>query len=83
MSTLSSSHCSASYSSTSNACRQRSTKLPSIPKRFVPVKSAKNSYQNVVLLQDGAVSSTMTPIENESTLKKLKDGLLTATSLEE
>ncbi|RVW32024.1 Glucose-6-phosphate 1-dehydrogenase, chloroplastic [Vitis vinifera] len=83
MSTLSSSHCSASYSSTSNARRQRSTKLSWIPKRFVPVKSARNSYQNVVLLQDGAVSSTMAPIENDSTLKKLKDGLLSATSSEE
>ncbi|XP_034696519.1 glucose-6-phosphate 1-dehydrogenase, chloroplastic isoform X2 [Vitis riparia] len=81
MSTLSSSHCSASYSSTSNARRQRSTKLSSIPKRFVPVKSARNSYQNVVLLQD--VSSTIVPIENDSTLKKLKDGLLSATSSEE
>ncbi|KAJ9709904.1 hypothetical protein PVL29_001406 [Vitis rotundifolia] len=81
MSTLSSSHCSASYSSTFNGRRQRSTKLSSIPKRFVPVKSARNSYQNLVLLQD--VSSTMTPIENDSTLKKLKDGLLSATSSEE
>ncbi|GAV71331.1 G6PD_N domain-containing protein/G6PD_C domain-containing protein [Cephalotus follicularis] len=71
-----------SYSSASsliNAQHHRIT-FSSFPQRFlsakVSVQSLLNSNQNVLLMQDGAVATTVTPLENERPLTKLKDGLL-------
>lgn len=85
MATLSSSpHCSSSIV----FHRHKVVTLSSIhpqslgPRRFsLQSKSKLNS--NVVCMQDGAVASTISPIENETSLKKLKDGLLNVASPED
>ncbi|CAL5398347.1 unnamed protein product [Camellia sinensis] len=95
MSTLSSStHC-RSYSSSSSAYPTSSSNhgyrrisVSSIfPKRFLPrnvsVQSNRKSWSNVVCMQDGVVAATVAPIENESRLKKMKNGLVSVASPEE
>ncbi|KAJ7010113.1 hypothetical protein NC653_000750 [Populus alba x Populus x berolinensis] len=53
-----------------------------IAKRVLPAKvsfhSRRNFHLNVVLMQDGAVATPVTPVENETPFKKLKDGLLSS-----
>ncbi|KAL9406884.1 hypothetical protein Peur_003856 [Populus x canadensis] len=53
-----------------------------IAKRVLPVKvsfhSRRNFHLNVVLMQDGAVATPVTPVENETPFKKLKDGFLSS-----
>ncbi|KAL9386663.1 hypothetical protein Peur_019787 [Populus x canadensis] len=53
-----------------------------IAKRVLPAKvsfhSRRNYHLNVVLMQDGAVATPATPVENETPFKKLKGGLLTS-----
>ncbi|KAL3511469.1 hypothetical protein ACH5RR_030870 [Cinchona calisaya] len=52
-------------------------------KRF-SLQSKPSKYSNVVLcMQDGAVAAAVSPIENETPFKKLKDGLLNVASPEE
>ncbi|XP_059656621.1 glucose-6-phosphate 1-dehydrogenase, chloroplastic [Cornus florida] len=93
MSTLSSSaHCgsySPSYSASSSyksSNLQRAT-LPSIHRSFVSKrvfsKSNRNPYLNVIRMQDGAVAATVTPIQNETPLKKLKDEFVSVKSPDE
>lgn len=84
MSTLSSAH-SASYSSSSSiSCHRQSLKVPSLAKRVLQIKfalnSVRSSFQNAVQMQEGALATTPAPIENKTTLKSLKDGLLSVTS---
>lgn len=84
MSTLSSAH-SASYSSSSSiSCHRQSLKVPSLAKRVPQIKfalnSVRSSFQNAVQMQEGALATTPAPIENKTTLKSLKDGLLSVTS---
>ncbi|KAK3223710.1 hypothetical protein Dsin_010735 [Dipteronia sinensis] len=81
---------SLSSSSLSDGHHQRigfSSSSSSFQQRFRPAKvslqSVRNSNQNVLLMQDGAVATTATPVGNETPFKKLKDGLLSGTSLEE
>ncbi|KAF3432386.1 hypothetical protein FNV43_RR27126 [Rhamnella rubrinervis] len=61
--------------------------VSSIPKRFtaarVSLQSQSVSHDNLVGAQDGAVATMVTPIENETPFKKLKDGLRSITSSEE
>ncbi|XP_057949656.1 glucose-6-phosphate 1-dehydrogenase, chloroplastic-like isoform X2 [Malania oleifera] len=94
MSTLSSTYC-PSYSSSSSSApsaspyspslsRQR-RRVSSIPKISLQAKvflqSQRNPHQILVCMQD--VAATVTPIQNETSLKKLKDGFLSTTSSEE
>lgn len=60
-------------SSISNRCSKNKGFLQSQPKLY---------YSNVVRMQDGAVATKVNIVENESPLKKLKDGLLSVTSSE-
>ncbi|KAJ7945579.1 Glucose-6-phosphate 1-dehydrogenase [Quillaja saponaria] len=59
----------------------------SFPKRFLTAKlsvhSLTNSHQNAVAIQDGAVETTVTPVEGASPIKNLKDGLLSVTPPDE
>ncbi|XP_031272785.1 glucose-6-phosphate 1-dehydrogenase, chloroplastic-like [Pistacia vera] len=91
MATLSSSsaHCpSYAYhrlsSSSSNGQHQRVGFTSSLPQRAkISLQCLKNSHQNVVLMQDGPVATTATPLGNETPFKESKGGLLSGTSLEE
>ncbi|CAA2995116.1 glucose-6-phosphate 1-dehydrogenase, chloroplastic isoform X1 [Olea europaea subsp. europaea] len=49
----------------------------------VSLQSKCNRYSNVIIMQDGAVVTTATTIENKAPLKKLKDELFSVTSSEE
>ncbi|KAF5443584.1 hypothetical protein F2P56_036130 [Juglans regia] len=97
MATLSSTHCrsysplpSSSYapSSSSYLCfklghRQR-VSVSSGSKRFLEAKVSIQSHTNSVgRTQDGAVTTTVAPIENDIPFKKLKDGLLSVSSSDE
>ncbi|OMP08037.1 glucose-6-phosphate dehydrogenase [Corchorus olitorius] len=93
MASFSSTHCrSYSYShssSTNGGQNQRFAFSSSFPRLPVPAKakvllqSQRNSHQNVVLMQDGAVATKANAVEKETPLKKLKDELLSATSSDE
>ncbi|KAJ0095810.1 hypothetical protein Patl1_16980 [Pistacia atlantica] len=91
MATLSSSsaHCpSYAYhrlsSSSSNGQHQSVGFTSSLPQRAkISLQCLKNSHQNVVLMQDGPVATTATPLETETPFKESKGGLLSGTSLEE
>ncbi|XWS68766.1 hypothetical protein CRYUN_Cryun04dG0120200 [Craigia yunnanensis] len=91
MAAFSATHCrSYSYSSSINGGQnQRFAFLSSFPRLFVPPKaqvflqSQRNSHQNAVLMQDGALATKMTPVEKETSLEKLKDELLSVTSSKE
>ncbi|KAF5952790.1 hypothetical protein HYC85_010734 [Camellia sinensis] len=96
MSTLSSStHCrsycsssSSAYPTSSSNHGYRRISVSSIfPKRFLPrnvsVQSNRKSWSNVVCMQDGVVAATIAQIENESRLKKMKNGLLSVAPPEE
>ncbi|TXG56017.1 hypothetical protein EZV62_017330 [Acer yangbiense] len=80
---------SLSSSSSSDGHHQRLgfSSSSSFQQRFLPAKvslqSVRNSHQNVVLTQDGAVATKAIPVGNETPFKKLKDGLLSGTSSEE
>ncbi|XP_011020806.1 PREDICTED: glucose-6-phosphate 1-dehydrogenase, chloroplastic-like [Populus euphratica] len=56
-----------------------------IAKRVLPAKvsfhSRRNYHLNVVLMQDGAVATPATLVENETPFKKLKGGLLSSVPL--
>lgn len=56
----------------------------SAPKRFLAAKlSVLSQNQNVARMQDGAVATAVTPIENDYPFKKLKGGLLSIPSTDE
>ncbi|KAK7847909.1 glucose-6-phosphate 1-dehydrogenase, chloroplastic [Quercus suber] len=56
----------------------------SAPKRFLAAKlSVLSQNQNVARMQDGAVATAVTPIENDYPFKKLKGGLLSVPSTDE
>ncbi|XP_042981341.1 glucose-6-phosphate 1-dehydrogenase, chloroplastic-like isoform X2 [Carya illinoinensis] len=94
MATLSSTHC-RSYSplpssscapSSSSSCsklghRQR-VSVSSVPKRCLAAKvyCVKSQTSSAGRMQDGAMATTATPIENETPFKRLKDGLLSVPS---
>lgn len=58
-----------------------------LPQRFLSAKLSLqcrgNSHSNMVLMQDGAVVTTPTHVENETLLKESNEGLVLGTSLEE
>ncbi|XP_027100744.1 glucose-6-phosphate 1-dehydrogenase, chloroplastic-like [Coffea eugenioides] len=93
MATLSSSpHCSSSpyYSNSSSIVfhHQKVVTLSSIrPQSFGPgrfsLQSKTKPNSIVVCMQDGAAAATISPIENETPLKKLTDGLLNVASPED
>ncbi|CDP13375.1 unnamed protein product [Coffea canephora] len=93
MATLSSSpHCSSSpyYSNSSSIVfhHQQVVTLSSIrPQSFGPgrfsLRSKTKPNSIVVCMQDGAAAATISPIENETPLKKLTDGLLNIASPED
>ncbi|KAK6922437.1 Glucose-6-phosphate dehydrogenase, NAD-binding [Dillenia turbinata] len=82
MATLSSAHCGSSIYGNDH---QRA-RFSSIQKRFlrsgVSLLYQSNPIRNVVRMQDGLAAATVTPIESEIPLKKLKEGLLSVTSTE-
>lgn len=56
----------------------------SAPNRFLAAKlSVPSQSQNVARMQDGAVATAVTPIENDYPFKKLKGGLLSVPSTDE
>lgn len=84
---------SSSYSYSSSESRHGSfgmVKISSISKKPAQKKlvstqqNRKNPNSNAVRMQDGAVATKITPVEGEITsIKTLKDGILSATSLQE
>ncbi|XVF02176.1 hypothetical protein REPUB_Repub04eG0153200 [Reevesia pubescens] len=93
MAAFSAAHCrsySYSYSSSINRGKNQSFAFcSSFPRLSVPAKhkaflqSKRNSHQNAVLMQDGAVATKVTPVEKETPMVKLKDELLSVTSSKE
>ncbi|KAG7978739.1 hypothetical protein I3843_05G096900 [Carya illinoinensis] len=94
MATLSSTHC-RSYSplpssscapSSSSSCsklgHRQSVSVSSVPKRCFAAKvyCVKSQTSSAGRMQDGAMATTATPIENETPFKRLKDGLLSVPS---
>ncbi|XP_050276154.1 glucose-6-phosphate 1-dehydrogenase, chloroplastic [Quercus robur] len=76
-----SSYCSSSSSSSKLGHVAVSS---SAPKRFLAAKlSVLSQSQNVARMQDGAVATAVTPIENDYPFKKLKGGLLSVPSTDE
>ncbi|KAM3705957.1 hypothetical protein ACJW31_03G117400 [Castanea mollissima] len=76
-----SSYCSSSSSSSKLGHIAVSS---SAPKRFLAAKlSVLSQNQNVARMQDGAVATAVTPIENDFPFKKLKGGLLSEPSTDE
>ncbi|KAJ4710790.1 Glucose-6-phosphate 1-dehydrogenase [Melia azedarach] len=81
---------SSSASSSLNGQPRRvgfSSSSSSLPQRFFPAKLSlqcrRNSHQNLVFMQDGAVATAAAQTENETSLKELKNGLFSGPSLEE
>ncbi|KAK4597558.1 hypothetical protein RGQ29_015193 [Quercus rubra] len=76
-----SSYCSSSSSSSKLGHVAVSS---SASKRFLAAKlSVLSQNQNVARMQDGAVATAVTPIENDYSFKKLKSGLLSVPSTDE
>lgn len=79
-------HCLFSaYSDSSSAVvknRKWVTKSYICPRSF-SLQSKAKTYPNVACLQDGHVAATVIPLESETQLKKMKNGLLPGTSTEE
>ncbi|KAJ6703191.1 GLUCOSE-6-PHOSPHATE 1-DEHYDROGENASE 2 CHLOROPLASTIC [Salix viminalis] len=73
---------SSSSSSIHGQNHQRLNFSSYIAKRVLPAKvsfhSRRNYHLNVVLMQDGAVATPATPVENETPFKKLRDGFLSS-----
>ncbi|GLT38851.1 hypothetical protein SLA2020_130700 [Shorea laevis] len=97
MATLYATHCGShskgyaysSFSPINGVQNQRLAFSSSFPWRDVSAKakvvlqSRRNSHQQAVLMQDGAVATTVTPNENKTTLKKSNDASMSIPSLEE
>ncbi|KAJ6388233.1 hypothetical protein OIU77_026748 [Salix suchowensis] len=73
---------SSSSSSIHGQNHQRLNFSSYIAKGVLPAKvsfhSRRNYHLNVVLMQDGAVATPATPVENEAPFKKLRDGILSS-----
>ncbi|KAJ6695039.1 GLUCOSE-6-PHOSPHATE 1-DEHYDROGENASE 2 CHLOROPLASTIC [Salix koriyanagi] len=73
---------SSSSSSIHGQNHQRLNFSSYIAKRVLPAKvsfhSRRNYHLNVVLMQDGAVATPATPVENETPFKNLRDGFLSS-----
>ncbi|GLT73294.1 hypothetical protein SLA2020_451630 [Shorea laevis] len=76
---------SSSSSSSSKLGHLQRVSVSSVPKRFLAAKvsSLQSQKKSVPRMQDGPVATTVTPIENETPFKKLKDGLLSVPSSDE
>ncbi|XP_039059428.1 glucose-6-phosphate 1-dehydrogenase, chloroplastic-like isoform X1 [Hibiscus syriacus] len=89
MAAFSSMHCPPSYSSSINGGRNQSFIFSASPRVSVPAKakvfvqSTGNSHQNVVLMQDGAVATKVSPVAKETPMEKSKGDLLSVTSSKE
>ncbi|GMJ05498.1 glucose-6-phosphate dehydrogenase 2 [Hibiscus trionum] len=92
MAAFSSMHCSPSYSfsySSINGCKKQSFILSASPRFSVPDKakvffqSPGNSHQNGVLMQDGAVTTKVSPVGKEANIEKLERDLMSVTSSKE
>ncbi|XP_044494694.1 glucose-6-phosphate 1-dehydrogenase, chloroplastic-like [Mangifera indica] len=71
-------------SSASNGPHQRVSFTSSLPQRAkISLQCLKNFLQNVVLMQDGSVPTTATPVGNETRFKESEGGLLSNASSEE
>ncbi|KAL0004629.1 hypothetical protein SO802_012190 [Lithocarpus litseifolius] len=80
----SSSYSSNCSSSSSSSKLGRVAVSSSAPKRFLAAKlSVLSQNQNVARMQDGAVATAVTPIENDYPFKNLKGGLLSVPSTDE